>query len=87
MRWRRRPIADLLTGTVTFLLTDIEGSTRLRGQHPEVMQEAPARHNALLAEGIRQHEGSVVKGGGRGPFWWVGPDAIPLRGNYWRRRC
>ena len=31
------------TGTVTFLFTDIEGSTKLWEQHPEAMQEALAR--------------------------------------------
>jgi class 3 adenylate cyclase len=40
---------DLPTGTVTFLFTDIEGSTRLGEQQPQAMQEALARHDALLA--------------------------------------
>ena len=39
---------DLPTGTVTFLFTDIEGSTRLWEQHPEAMRAALARHDALL---------------------------------------
>ena len=39
----------LPTGTVTFLLTDIEGSTRLWVQHPEAMRLALARHDALAA--------------------------------------
>ena len=38
---------SLPTGTVTFLFTDIEGSTRLWEQHPEAMRAALARHDAL----------------------------------------
>src|SRR5438046_985908 len=37
----------LPSGTVTFLFTDIEGSTRLWEQHPEAMRAALARHDAL----------------------------------------
>ena len=36
------------TGTVTFLFTDIEGSTKLWEAQPEAMQAALARHDALL---------------------------------------
>jgi class 3 adenylate cyclase len=41
---------DLPTGTVTFLFTDIEGSTRLWEQHPEAMTAVLARHDAILSE-------------------------------------
>lgn len=34
-------------GTVTFLLTDVEGSTALWEEAPEVMRSALARHDAL----------------------------------------
>lgn len=37
----------LPTGTVTFLFTDIEGSTRLWKAHPETMRVALACHDAL----------------------------------------
>jgi len=37
-------------GTVTFLFTDIEGSTRVWEAHPEVMRVALARHDALMRE-------------------------------------
>lgn len=40
-------MSDLPTGTVTFLFTDIEGSTRLWEQQPEAMEAALARHDAL----------------------------------------
>jgi predicted ATPase/class 3 adenylate cyclase len=49
------------TDTVTFLFTDIEGSTRLWEQHPEAMRDALARHDALLRGAIEGHGGSVFK--------------------------
>jgi class 3 adenylate cyclase len=45
-------MAELPTGTVTFLFTDLEGSTRLWEQHPEAMREALARHDELLREAV-----------------------------------
>src|SRR5205809_1040036 len=60
------PMSDLPTGTVTFLFTDIEGSTRLWEQHPEAMRAALVRHDALLTAGIQQHGGQVVKSRGEG---------------------
>jgi class 3 adenylate cyclase len=36
------------SGTVTFLLTDLEGSTRMWEQDPEAMKAAMVRHDALL---------------------------------------
>jgi predicted ATPase/class 3 adenylate cyclase len=49
------------TGTVTLLFTDIEGSTRLWQEHPELMPVALARHDALLREAIATSHGFVVK--------------------------
>jgi class 3 adenylate cyclase len=54
-------MSDLPTGTITFLFTDIEGSTRLWEQHPEAMQAALARHDALLRQAIEAHGGHVFK--------------------------
>ena len=51
----------LPSGTVTFLFTDIEGSTRLIEQHPDSMEEAQARHNALLKSAIDAHRGHVFQ--------------------------
>src|SRR5712692_3086319 len=48
-------------GTVTFLFTDIEGSTRLWEQHPGAMRSALARHDALLRHAIETHGGHVFK--------------------------
>jgi predicted ATPase/class 3 adenylate cyclase len=49
------------TGTVTFLFTDIEGSTRLSQQHPEAMPVLLARHNQILRETIEAHNGFVFQ--------------------------
>src|SRR5213593_4107212 len=51
----------LPSGTVTFLFTDIEGSTRLWEQHPEAMRPALARHDALLRSTLQSHGGHVFK--------------------------
>ena len=57
-------MADLPTGTVTLLFTDIEGSTRLWEAHAEAMRAALARHDALLRHCIDDHKGHVFKTGG-----------------------
>ncbi len=54
-------MADLPTGTVTFLFTDIEGSTTRWEHHPEAMRTALARHDALLRSVITSQGGSVFK--------------------------
>jgi predicted ATPase/class 3 adenylate cyclase len=54
----------LPTGTVTFLFTDIEGSTQLWEQYPESMRLALACHDALLRQAIHQHRGQTFKTGG-----------------------
>ena len=52
---------DLPTGSVTFLFTDIEGSTALFERHPEAMQGALARHHALVQGAIEAHDGRVFQ--------------------------
>ncbi|HLE26902.1 MAG TPA: tetratricopeptide repeat protein [Anaerolineales bacterium] len=49
------------TGTVTFLFTDIEGSTHLWEQYPEWMPRAFARHEAILREAVAAHGGYAYK--------------------------
>ncbi|HEY6074563.1 MAG TPA: adenylate/guanylate cyclase domain-containing protein [Anaerolineales bacterium] len=49
------------TGTVTFLFTDIEGSTKLAQEHPNEMPELLARHNTILHQSIEQHHGFVFR--------------------------
>ncbi len=48
-------------GTVTFLFTDIEGSTRLWQQHPDKMRVALNRHDALLSESIKARGGYIFQ--------------------------
>jgi TolB-like protein/class 3 adenylate cyclase len=57
-------MADLPTGTLTFLFTDIEGSTRLWETQRAEMQTALARHDALLRHAVTAHCGHVFKTGG-----------------------
>ena len=54
-------MSDLSTGTVTFLFTDIEGSTKLWEQHLEAMKAALARHDARLQQAIEAHRGYVFQ--------------------------
>jgi class 3 adenylate cyclase len=53
-------VAELPTGTVTFLFTGLEGSTRLWEQHPDAMRAALERHDEILRRAVVQHEGHVV---------------------------
>jgi class 3 adenylate cyclase len=57
---------DIPNGTITFLFTDIEGSTQLWEKHPEVMPAALARHDLLLHAAIELHAGRVIKTTGDG---------------------
>jgi predicted ATPase/class 3 adenylate cyclase len=54
------------TTTLTFLFTDLEGSTRLWQQHPEAMQTALARHDNLVRAAIEGCHGQVIKTTGDG---------------------
>ena len=54
------------SGTVTFLFTDVEGSTMWWDQHPADMSEAMARHDEVLLEVIARHGGLVISHGGDG---------------------
>jgi predicted ATPase/class 3 adenylate cyclase len=74
----REPVgADLPAGTVTFLLTDIEGSTRLWETVPKAMEVALEQHDRLLAGVIGGHGGVVVTSRGEGDsFFAVFPSAV-----------
>lgn len=54
------------TGTVTFLFTDIEGSTRLWESEPDAMRHSLERHDAILRSVIDDHGGYVFSTGGDG---------------------
>ena len=58
--------AELPTGTVTFLLTDVEGSTRLWDEQPEAMRAALVQHDAVIECLAERHRGRVVRARGEG---------------------
>jgi len=63
------------TGTVTFLFTDIEGSTRLWDHHPTAMTSALATHDQILGSVVAMHDGYVFSQAGDG--WGIAfPSAL-----------
>src|SRR6516164_6769913 len=54
------------SGIVTFLFTDIEGSTRLWQQDEEAMRPALSRHDEVLRQVIAEHDGVVFSSMGDG---------------------
>ncbi|MGZ5384831.1 MAG: adenylate/guanylate cyclase domain-containing protein, partial [Acidimicrobiia bacterium] len=52
------------TGTVTFLFTDIEGSTRLWENDHDDMAEAVSEHDRLIRQTIAAHDGYIFSTGG-----------------------
>jgi predicted ATPase/class 3 adenylate cyclase len=58
------PMVSRPTGTVTFLLTDVEGSTRTWEAHPGAMAEAMGRHDAILRGTIEALGGYVFSTAG-----------------------
>jgi predicted ATPase/class 3 adenylate cyclase len=59
-------MAELPTGTVTFLFTDVEGSTRLWETAPGSMGKALELHDSILRDRIRANNGHVFSTGGDG---------------------
>ncbi len=54
-------LQNLPSGTVTFLFTDIEGSTKIAQQFPEQWEPLRSRHHALLQQAMRAHNGYVFQ--------------------------
>jgi predicted ATPase/class 3 adenylate cyclase len=52
--------------TLTFVLTDVEGSTRLWEAHRQAMGGALARHDHLVSQAVANHGGRLVKAKGEG---------------------
>src|SRR5512143_463375 len=71
-------MVELPTGTVTFLFTDIEGSTRLWEDHQDAMKNALARHDAILREAVEINDGMVFStmGDGIAAAFGSAPDAV-----------
>ena len=55
--WGDLAMSELPTGTVTLLLADVEGSTRLWESQPEQMAAAVARLNTVVGEVVARHRG------------------------------
>jgi predicted ATPase/class 3 adenylate cyclase len=62
----KRSTSELPAGTVTFLMTDIEGSTRLWDKDSASMQQALARHDSLVGEHVQRSGGKLVEAGREG---------------------
>ena len=56
----------LPSGVVTFVLSDVVGSTRLWDQAPAATATALARHDVLIADTIAAHSGVLLKARGEG---------------------
>ena len=71
-------MVELPTGTVTFLFTDIEGSTRLWEDHPDAMRDSLACHDEILRDAVESHDGVVFStmGDGIAAAFLSAPDAI-----------
>jgi class 3 adenylate cyclase len=54
-------VVEFPSGTLTFLFTDLQGSTANWEANPDVRREAVARHDELLAETVVSNHGQVVK--------------------------
>src|SRR6476646_4963710 len=61
-----RLMVELPAGTVTFLFTDLEGSTRLGEEHPNAMPAALVRHDEIVRRAIEAHDGVVLSEMGDG---------------------
>src|SRR3954469_3248258 len=57
LNWSDLGVSELPTGTVTLLLADVEGSTRLWQTQPEEMTAAVARLDRTVCELVAAHEG------------------------------
>ena len=58
--------SELPTGLITYLFTDVEGSTRLWQQYPHEMKNVMARHDSLLTSVVEENGGAVVRPRGEG---------------------
>src|SRR5215471_11399136 len=57
VNWSELGVGELPTGTVTLVLADVEGSTRLWETQPEEMTAALARFNQTVSEVVAAHDG------------------------------
>jgi predicted ATPase/class 3 adenylate cyclase len=74
-------VADLPDGVVTFVFTDVQGSTRMWEESPEAMAQALGLHDEIIDEAVEAHRGVSVKPRGEGDsrFLVFGDAADALR--------
>ena len=59
-------VVGMPSGTVTFLFTDIVGSTRLWDERPDEMRAALADHDRVVRDAVEANGGSIFATGGDG---------------------
>src|SRR5258706_6540515 len=59
-------MAALPEGIVAFVLTDLEGSTRLWESLPGAMRKAMVQHDAILGRAVERNDGALVEAGREG---------------------
>lgn len=59
-------MAALPEGIVAFLLTDLEGSTRLWENRPSAMRKAMVQHDVIVGGAIERNGGAIVEAGREG---------------------
>ena len=57
-------MTSLPTGTVTFLFTDIEGSTKLAQTHPASWETSRQRHHSILRKEFETYQGHIFQSNG-----------------------
>ena len=65
------PNSSLPSGVVTFLFTDVQGSTRAWEESPELMAEALVQHDEAISAAVAAHNGVPVKARGEGDSWFI----------------
>lgn len=59
-------VGSLPTGTLTFLLTDMEGSTQLWESYQDKIADVLKRHDEIIETAVIQHGGAIVRPRGEG---------------------
>jgi class 3 adenylate cyclase len=72
-------LPDEASSTLTFLFTDLEGSTRLWERFPQPMRRALERHDSILLTAVTAAGGQVVKMTGDGLMAVFGSAAEAVR--------
>jgi predicted ATPase/class 3 adenylate cyclase len=72
-------VTGLPTGSVTFLFTDIEGSTRLLSENPVKYADALLRHDALMRAAVEADRGVVFETIGDAVYAAFGSPAAAVR--------